>query len=124
MQLIFIVILPLLSLLSGLILLVIPPVKSYTNAIENYLNVDKDIARYSNIYKNFLPEQIPPNAQNIEYTYEKYSDLFETEGKISASWTLPEQSYEYYKEAILGKSKLRQVGINEYEANFLSPMLM
>ncbi|NSB13562.1 zf-HC2 domain-containing protein [Clostridium beijerinckii] len=105
-----------LSLASGFMLVfVTPPLESYTNSPKNYLHVANDMRKYEAIYKNFFPEKVPDDAENIEYSYRKYNGLFETTSKISASWSLPEKSYEYYKQIIEKNSTMNEIEANKYE---------
>ena len=77
-------------------MLIAPPLKSQTNNIKNYLNVDKDILDYEAVYSAFFPTGISKNARDIEYYYEKYSNIFNTTARIELSMALPEE--EYYDE--------------------------
>lgn len=105
----------LMSTASNLILLSIPPIESYTNSSENYLVIHSNI--YEEKYKEFFPETIPEDATNIKYTYRKYESLFQESIKFSASWSLPEESYEYYKQFVEDKFELTLLGNNKYQIN-------
>ena len=103
----------LISTFSNLILLSIPPIESYTNSTENYLVIHSNI--YKEKYKEFFPETIPEDATNIKYTYRKYESLFQESIKFSASWSLPKESYEYYKQLVEDKFELTLIGNNKYQ---------
>lgn len=106
-----------LSITSGLLLFTIPPVESFTDSDKEYLKVDSEIQRYEDVYKEFFPVQIPEGATNTNYLYRKYSDLFKTNILISASWSLPERSYEYYKQSIEEKFSMTLLQDNKFEIN-------
>ncbi|MEA4972799.1 MAG: zf-HC2 domain-containing protein [Candidatus Metalachnospira sp.] len=123
--LIFLIIGISLSTINGLIIYYIPPIESYTNNYDNYLKTSSDMDKYEDVYKEFFPEKIPDDAANINYVYRKYYALFETSFEISASWILPESSYEHYKQLVENKFTLNLIENNEYEVeiknNRLSP---
>lgn len=105
-----------LSLISSFIIFsVTPPLESFTDSPKNYLSVGSDMHKYEAVYKNFFPEQIPSDAKDINYSYRKYNGLFETTGKISASWSLPEETYEHYKQIIEKNSTMNVIEENKYE---------
>ena len=104
-----------LSLISGFIIFtVIPPLESFTDSPKNYLVVGSDMKKFENIYKNFFPQEIPNDAEDISYSYRKYNGLFETTGAISASWALPIETYECYKQIIESNSEMDVLEGNKY----------
>lgn len=105
-----------LSFISSFIIFsVIPPLESFTDSPKNYLSVGSDMHKYEAVYKNFFPEEIPSDAKNVNYYYRKYNGLFETTSKISASWSLPEETYEHYKQIIEKNSTLNAIDDDKYE---------
>lgn len=102
--------------ISGFIVIsVAPPLESFTDSPKNYLEVSNDMQKYEAVYKNFFPEEIPSDAKDISYSYRKYNGLFETSAMISASWSLPEKNYEYYKQIIEKDSTMNAIKENKYE---------
>lgn len=105
-----------LSLISGFIMFtVIPPLESFTDSPQNYLVVGRDMEKFENIYQNFFPKEIPNDAEDISYSYRKYNGLFETTGVICASWSLPIETYEHYKQIIETNSEMVALEGNKYE---------
>ena len=107
----------LLGIASSFLLLAIPPVESFTDSAKNYLKVDPHMQGYEDVYKEFFPQAIPDDATNINYLYRSYGGLYETTVMISASWTLPESSYEYYKQLIQNKFPMTLLQDNKFEIN-------
>jgi len=107
----------LLSIASSLLLFTIPPIESFTDSDKEYLKVDSEIQRYEDVYKEFFPAEIPEGATNTNYLYRKYSGLFETSVIMSASWSLPEGSYEDYKQSIEQKFSMTLLRDNKFEIN-------
>ena len=83
------------SIFGGLITFAIPPIRSYTQNIENYLQMDDELDQYQKTIVAFFPEKVPNNAYDIQYSYAKYSSLFHDSLEIKASWNLPEEDYLY-----------------------------
>lgn len=105
-----------LSLISGFIMFfVIPPLESFTDSPKNYLVAGTDMKKYEAAYKNFFPQEIPNDAKEISYSYRKYNALFETSGEIYASWSLPIETYEHYKQIIETNSEMNALEGNKYE---------
>ena len=104
-----------LSIASSCFLFAIPPVESFTDATENYLKVGADVQKHEDVYLKFFPKKIPSDATTVKYSYRKYVGLFERNVIISASWSLPEDSYEYYKKLIQDNFSLSLIQNNRFQ---------
>lgn len=68
------------------------PMVSYTDHVDNYLNVEKDIQeQHGENFKRFFPEEIPENATDVRYEYRRRID--ELEFSIVLEYTLPEADF-------------------------------
>lgn len=83
------------------VLLLMPPVASETTDVADYLAVDELVEQQEEHYSLIFPEEIPEQAQDVEYSYTAYETFFTLDYAISACWTLPEEEYLSMKEKIL-----------------------
>nr|WP_302597266.1 hypothetical protein [uncultured Cellulosilyticum sp.] len=104
----------------GILIVVIPPIRDYTNNPKAYLMTNEDMERYAPIYKQFFPTEIPKEATEVVYIYEGYSTLLVSEGKIEASWKLPINEYEKSKEEIAHIAYMEEVDKEKYNIYLLN----
>lgn len=107
------------SIVSGGSLLIIPPVESTTTSTENYLKVGEDLLKYKRAYTKLFPETIPKEAEDVDYSFRKNVSLLETSAKLTATWTLPQDSYSYYKEKVVNEYEIVPVKDNGYKVILL-----
>lgn len=107
------------SIVSGGCLLIIPPVESTTTSTDNYLKVDEDLLKYKRAYTKLFPETIPKEAEDVVYSYRKNVSLFETSAKLTATWTLPQDSYSYYKQKVVDEYRIVPVSDYGYKVMLL-----
>ncbi|MFT4006156.1 MAG: zf-HC2 domain-containing protein [Lacrimispora sp.] len=86
------------------IFLIVPPLESQTDNLDEYLKVDKSILKYETIYNKFFPANIPENASDLEYHYKKYSNIVNTNVQIQFSMKLPESQYLTERDRVLGNN--------------------
>lgn len=76
------------------------PLYSETTDTADYLIFDKAFEGNYDYIIQFMPSQIPEEAENVKYEYKYNSTL---SGSFSASWSLPQAKYEALKKETLGK---------------------
>lgn len=104
----------------GMLTVVIPPIRDYTNNPKAYLMTNEDMEKYAPIYEQFFPTEIPKEATEVVYTYEGYSALLVSEGKIEASWKLPINEYTKSKEEIAHIAYMEKVDKEKYNIYLLN----
>lgn len=77
------------------------PLYSETTDPDDYLVFDGRFEANREYITEFVPSEIPVNAENVEYKYH-YDGI--RSGRFNASWSLPETDYDLLKEETLKKS--------------------
>lgn len=96
-----------------LIFWVIPPVASATYNSAHYMETDGDTELFADAINDFYPGQIPGDAKQIDYHYERYSSLFSERVSMEAAWILPSDAYEAAKQHALGLSPFQSSAVSE-----------
>lgn len=106
-----------LSILIGCIFtvffIILPPISSSTKDSSRYMQLDGEFDKETPLLKDFYPEKIPANADEVTYFYERYSSLFSDEIEITASWTLPQDEYTALKNDTLNLSIFKDKNVSE-----------
>lgn len=105
------------AILSGsictVLFIAIPPLGSVTDNSSHYLDLDGDFKPFERVVQSFYPAQIPDNATQISYHYERYSSLFSDKAGVEASWSLPSEEYETEKKKILESNLFKDSNVSE-----------
>lgn len=94
--------------------IVLPPLESMTDSVENYLKVDNEIDEFNPVLSAFFPNKIPEQATNIDYYYQLKKGLFSEEIIITASWVLPDKEYEETKNKIQDEYYIEEIEKNKW----------
>ena len=97
------------------IFIIMPPLESKTDNLQNYLVVDKEVEVFSSVYASVFPTVIPEQATNSKYLYLRKQSFLSEETTITASWTLPQEYYNDTKSNILDSHYVDIVDNNNWE---------
>jgi len=100
-----------------LFFVLIPPISSTTGNPANYMKIDGDAKHFEGDLLDFYPSQIPPDARQTDYFYQRYSSIFSETLKVEASWTLPPAEYEAAKQQALELGPFKNSTLSESGGN-------
>lgn len=97
--------------------LAVPPLGSVTDNPSHYMELDGDMEPFKSVAAEFLPGQIPEQAGQVDYHYERYASFFSGRCSVEASWTLPEEEYTKVKDEMIQNPYFRDSALSESGGN-------
>ena len=96
-----------------LLFIAVPPLGSVTDNPSCYMKLDGELKSFEQAAESFFPAQIPNQAGQVDYHYERYSTLFADNYSLEASWVLPEEEYKTVKEQVMRLSCFKDSAVSD-----------